>query len=72
AYNVANNGEVIQSIGARFTQDVLQINRSVTVTLDGGYDCQYTANSGMTFLSGQLQTFSTGGTLTIKNFVLEQ
>ena len=72
AYNAANNGEVIQSVGTRFTEDLLQINKNITVTLDGGYDCQYATNSGMTFLKGMIQTTSTGGTLTIKNFVIEQ
>jgi PKD repeat protein len=71
AYNVATNGEVIQSTGTRFTEN-LQINRNITVTLDGGYDCQYATNSGMTSLKGMIQTTSTGGTLTIKNFVIEQ
>jgi len=70
AYNASADGSVIQSQRITFTENLL-INRNITVTLEGGYDCGYTSNSGyVTTLKGMLQT--SAGTLTIGNFILVQ
>jgi len=72
AYNAAANGNVIQSRAGTLTENV-SINRNISVTLQGGYDCAYTTNSGnVTNLKGTIQTFVGGGTLTISNFNLVQ
>jgi len=72
AYNAAVNGDIIQSQAITFTEN-LSINRNISVTLQGGYDCGYTINSGnISFLKGKLQTYVGGGTLTITNFNLTQ
>jgi hypothetical protein len=72
AYNAAVTGDIIQSQAITFTENV-SINRNISVTLQGGYDCGYTSNSGnISSLKGKLQTYAGGGTLTISNFTLTQ
>ncbi|HDZ02228.1 MAG TPA: choice-of-anchor D domain-containing protein, partial [Nitrospirae bacterium] len=68
AYNAAIDGDIIQSQAVIFTED-LNINRSISVTFEGGYDCDYTAVSGNTTINGTM-TIS-AGTVTIGNFVLD-
>jgi hypothetical protein len=71
AYSVAETGDIIQAAGTYLIEN-LTANRAVNVSLEGGYDCNYTSNTGTTTsLKGVLQTTSGGGTLTIKNFILE-
>ncbi|HDH05784.1 MAG TPA: choice-of-anchor D domain-containing protein, partial [Nitrospirae bacterium] len=69
AYDAAVDGDIIQSQAVIFTED-LNINRSISVTFEGGYDCDYTAVSGNTTINGTM-TIS-DGTATVGNFVLEQ
>jgi hypothetical protein len=72
AYNAATNGSVIQTRAGTLIENV-SINRNISVTLQGGYDCAYTTNSGnVTSLRGQMRTFAGGGTITITNFNLVQ
>jgi hypothetical protein len=72
AYNAAVSGDIIQSQAITFTEN-LSINRNITVTMQGGYDCAYTSNSGnISSLKGLLQTYTGGGPLTIGNFSLIQ
>jgi YD repeat-containing protein len=71
AYNAAANGDTIKCLGKRITEN-LTINRNIAVTLEGGYDCGFTTNTGNTTpLKGMITTTAGGGTITIKNFVLE-
>jgi hypothetical protein len=71
AYNAAVNGDVIKCRVIRFIEN-LTVNRNITVTLEGGYDCNYTSNTGgKTSVKGMVTTTSGGGTITIKNFILE-
>ena len=72
AYNAASNGNVIKVQGVMLTEN-LTVNRNVTVTLEGGYDCGFTSNYGnVTAIKGSITTTVGGGTLTIKNFILSQ
>ncbi len=72
AYNAAVNGDIIQSQAVQFTEN-LTVNRNIVVTLEGGYNCEYTTNSGSTTrIKGMITTTAGGGTITIKNFVLEK
>jgi len=70
AYNAAQNGDTIQARATTLTEN-LTVNRDISVTLEGGYGCDYSSNTGgMTSLKGMIQTYPTAGTLTIKNFIV--
>jgi YD repeat-containing protein len=71
AYNSANNGNTIKARAWEFVEN-LAINRSVTVTLQGGYDCQYSTYSDRTSIKGTITTSAGVGTITIGNVILEQ
>ncbi len=47
AYDSARDGDTIQSRAIIFSED-LYINLNKSVTLEGGYDCNYTPNTGKT------------------------
>lgn len=68
AYTAAGDSETIQSQAVVFIEN-LNINQSKSVTLEGGYDCDYAVITGKTTLNGTLMTDN--GTLTIGNFILE-
>ena len=63
------DGHTLWSQGYVFTED-LYIDRAISVTIEGGYDCTYSTVTGDTFLDGNM-TIS-DGTLLIENFVIEQ
>jgi hypothetical protein len=69
AYNTAIESDIIKVQGTYLVQS-LNANRNISVTLDGGYNNNFTTKSGFTTLKGTVQTFTGGGTLTLKNFVL--
>lgn len=69
AYNAAADGSTIKVKTKTFTES-LNINRNVSVAIEGGYNDGFTAITGNTTLHGKVQTYAGGGTLTIKNFVL--
>jgi len=72
AYIAAGSGDTIKCLGTRITEN-LTMNRDIAVTLEGGYNCEYTMNAGTTTpMKGMLTTTTGGGTITIKNFVLEK
>lgn len=68
AYNVADDGGIIQSIASEFTEDI-NINRNITLTLDGGYDCNYTTKVGNTVLRGNISV--TEGVTAIDSFMVK-
>jgi hypothetical protein len=68
AYNAAVEGDTIQSQAVFFNGD-LYINQNKSVTLEGGYDCDYTTAPGDSTLIGTI--FISDGTVTIQNFILE-
>ena len=69
AYEHANNGDVIKAKAKTFTEN-LTVDLNKSVTIEGGWDPGFTGITGMTTLRGWIQTTATGGTLTIKNFIL--
>ena len=71
AYDAAANNDIIQAQAVDLTGN-LTVNRNISVTLEGGYGCDFGAFAGInTILNGWIKTTSGGGTLTIKNFELE-
>ncbi len=68
AYNAADSGYTIMSRAVVFTED-LNINLNKSVTLEGGYNCNYTDNSAYTILNG-IMTVS-NGMITPENLILE-
>ncbi len=63
AYDAAIDGDIIQSQDSVFLED-LYIDRNISVTFEGGYNCDY-AISGATVLNGNM-TIS-NGTVTMEN-----
>jgi hypothetical protein len=70
AYNAASNGATIKVKATNLTEN-LNVNRNISVNLEGGYNADYSSITGTTTLHGMIQTLSSGGTLTIKNFILQ-
>ncbi|OPX99194.1 MAG: hypothetical protein A4E58_00436 [Syntrophorhabdus sp. PtaB.Bin006] len=69
AYNAAVTGDVIKCQGVKLT-DSLTTDRNITVTVDGGYDCSFTANTGiMTVVKGMITAAQ--GSTTLRNITLE-
>ena len=70
AYDASVNGDTIQARAVNLTGN-LRVDRNIAVTLEGGYNSDFTSNTGATTsLKGSIQTLAGGGTLTIKNFIL--
>lgn len=70
AYNAAANGATIQTQGQVFTEN-FNANRDISVTIDGGYTCDYSTeyyntHDDKTMLQG-VQNI-TNGVVTLKNF----
>jgi hypothetical protein len=69
AYNAADNyGDIIEIRNVLLAES-LNINLDKSVTLKGGYDCNYSARSGSTTLNGTL-TIS-NGSVSIEDFVVQ-
>jgi YD repeat-containing protein len=72
AYSVAVTGNIIKCRDLPFVES-LTVDRNITVTLEGGYNSDFTSNYGiMTTLRGMITTTAGGGTITIENFILSQ
>ncbi|MFA5073120.1 MAG: PKD domain-containing protein [Nitrospirota bacterium] len=69
AYDAASNGTVIQVRDLTFTEN-LNFNRNITISLEGGYNSDYSSGTGLTMLQGAITI--NAGTITIKNFNLLQ
>jgi hypothetical protein len=66
AYDTAADGDTIQAQAVSFSED-LNINRDISITLEGGYDCNYSTIVGESKFNGKV-TIS-NGTITIGKFV---
>jgi hypothetical protein len=72
AYNNAGSGATIKTRNVRFLGSLTTDSLNKTITLDGGYQCDFLNNSGtVTNMKGSITTTPNGGALTIKNFVLD-
>lgn len=67
AYNAAVTGDVIQA-QTQLLVESLNANRNITVTIDGGYSCNYSTNPDVTYLLGSGNL--TSGVVTLKNIQL--
>jgi len=68
AYDASQDGDNIHIQDAVFSEDIY-IDRDITISLHGGFDCTYYNNSGITTLEGSM-TIS-NGTVTIEGLVIE-
>lgn len=64
AYNAAADGDTVQGQEMEYIGS-LNLDKAISVTLDGGYNCEYTDNPGMTTINGTLLIGA--GTVTLKN-----
>lgn len=64
AYQWAANGNSIELQAFDYLSD-LMLDRNISVSLDGGYDCGYTANAATTALLGKLRI--SNGTVNVDN-----
>jgi YD repeat-containing protein len=69
AYDDAADGDVIQCKGESLTENI-NMNRNISVTLDGGYNWDFSGFAGSTTLYGSITVGD--GIATIKNFILEK
>ena len=65
AYEVAVDGDFIMVQKVPLTES-FRADRSISVTIDGGYDCTFSAKSGMTTIKGA--PVISKGTVHMKNF----
>jgi len=68
AYNSAVSGDTIESNAETLTGN-LSINLNKSVTLTGGYNCDYSSLSGSTTLNGTLSV--TNGSASIENIIIQ-
>ena len=68
AYDAAVDGDIIQSQDAVFVEN-FTLNLLKTVTLEGGYDCDYAVITGVTIVSGTMTV--SDGSATIADFEVQ-
>lgn len=68
AYDVAANGSTIQG-SALSSVENLSFSRNISVTLQGGYDCDYISASGKTTINGSV--LISDGNVTLEHFILQ-
>ncbi|RJR17999.1 MAG: M6 family metalloprotease domain-containing protein [Nitrospiraceae bacterium] len=66
AYAAAEDGDIIQTRAVLFTDDLFA-NRNISVTLEGGYNCNYSSVTDKSVVSGTM-TISNGN-ITIGDFI---
>jgi hypothetical protein len=69
AYSVATDGQSILLQALDFTETNLALNRTIPVTLKGGYDCNFALNSGFATIHGTVTLSS--GVVTVENVVVQ-
>jgi hypothetical protein len=70
AYDAAQTGDTIQ-VQASLLSGSLTANRDISITIAGGYTCDFSSNSGnVTGVQGHIQTTPSGGTLTVRNIII--
>jgi len=67
AYNSAGEGAIIEVRALSFTEDP-ELNLNKSVTIQGGYDCDYISSSGNTTINGTINV--SAGSVTIGSYIL--
>lgn len=67
-FAAAIEGATIQSMNISFIEN-LNFNGNLSITLDGGYGCDYTINPDYTTINGSMTI--TSGAVTVNNIVLQ-
>jgi subtilisin family serine protease len=71
AYDAAWDNDIIQAQALTLIQN-LNVNRNISVTLSGGYPCNYSTNTdSLTTLKGGISTSAGGGVITLGNFLIK-
>jgi len=68
AYDVALDGDTIQSQAVVVGSD-LNFNQNISVTIKGGYDCDYSTNDQQSIVNGPITVRN--GTVTIENVIIK-
>ncbi len=68
AYNAATNGATIQVMNTIFYENV-NLNRNISITLTGGYVCDYSSNPDYTTIDGTMTI--TSGTVSVNKIILQ-
>ena len=68
AYDAAIDGDTIQSQDAIFVED-FNLNLNKSVTLEGGYDCDYAVITGVTIVNGTMTV--SDGSATVADFEVQ-
>lgn len=67
AYAVSRDNDNIEMLAVNFSVDLI-LDRPVSLTFKGGYDCGYGSNSLMTTITGSVSV--TGGAVTMENVII--
>jgi len=70
AYIHANSGDLVQMQALFFAEALLLARDNISVTLQGGWDCNFASDAGMSTIRGSLTIGGVGGTVTIDNVVI--
>ena len=68
AYDNASDGNTIKSRDIYFPED-FSVNRNISISIQGGYNCDYTGNISKTIIAGNMSI--SDGTVTIQSGTLE-
>ncbi len=67
AYNNASDTNTLHILGTTLTESP-NLNRPISITLDGGYNCAFTGKGSYSFMQGTLSI--SNGTATVNNLVI--
>lgn len=67
AYNVASEGDTILSQDIQLTGN-FSADRDISITIDGGYDCNFSSNSNKTTISGYITI--NNGIVNLENYII--
>jgi len=68
AYDTEGGSTIIQSQSELFTENI-SMDLDKTLSLQGGYNCDYSMNTGFTIINGNIMI--SNGTVTLGNFILK-
>jgi hypothetical protein len=69
AYDDCSNGDTIECQAVALSGDVLCDTLNLSVTLKGGYDANFTSNTGYTTINGRM--IISNGTVTVENIIIK-